>query len=70
MKLEEILKLLEPNHKGNTIMAESIQVKLPPEMTPMFDDIKEVRAASFEPTSNTAIVIDAVKAYHKSRVRK
>lgn len=51
-------------------MAESVQVKLPPEMTPMFDAIKEVRAASFEPTSNTAIVIDAVKAYHKARVRK
>ena len=64
-----ILKLLEPTQRKKK-MAESVQVKLPPEMTPMFEEIKEVRAAAFEPTSNTAIVIDAVKAYHKSRVRK
>lgn len=51
-------------------MAECIQVILPPELTPLFDDIKEVRAAEFEPTTNRQIVIDAVKAYHKSRVKK
>lgn len=51
-------------------MAESIQVKLPPEMTPLFTEIKAVRATEFEPTSNTAIVIDAVKAYHKNKVKK
>lgn len=51
-------------------MAECIQVILPPELTPLFDDIKKVRAAEFEPTTNRQIVIDAVKAYHKSRVKK
>ena len=49
-------------------MAETIGVKLPPEMTPLFDEIREVRAANIEPTSNTAIVIDAVKEYHGKRV--
>lgn len=51
-------------------MAESIQVILPPELTPLFDELKEVRAAKLEPTTNRQIVIDAVKAYHKSRVKK
>ena len=45
-------------------MAESIQVKLPPEMTKIFADIKVERAAKFEPLSNVSIVIDAVKAMH------
>lgn len=49
-------------------MAETIGVKLPPEMTQLFDEIREVRAANIEPTSNTAIVIDAVKEYHRKRV--
>lgn len=49
-------------------MAECIQVKLPPEMNTLFADIKVVRAKEFEPLSNTAIVIDAVKAYHKTKV--
>lgn len=48
----------------------SIQVILPPEISPLFDEIKEVRAAKLEPTSNKQIVIDAVKAYHKSTVVK
>ena len=51
-------------------MADCIQVILPPEMTPLFDEIKEVRAAELEPTTNRQIVIDAVKAYHKTRVKK
>jgi len=51
-------------------MAETVQVKLPPEMTPLFEEIREVREANIEPKNNTAIVIDAVKAYHKSIVNK
>lgn len=49
-------------------MAERVQVSLPPEMTPLFDEIREVRAANIEPTTNTAIVIDAVKEYHRKKV--
>jgi hypothetical protein len=45
-------------------MAESVQVKLPPEMTPLFDEIRVVRAANFESLSNKAIVIDAIKEMH------
>lgn len=41
-----------------------IQVKLPPEMNSMFDDIRKVRADKFEPTSNKSIIIDAVKEMH------
>ncbi|SHH27380.1 hypothetical protein SAMN05720761_11196, partial [Fibrobacter sp. UWCM] len=48
-------------------MAERIQVSLPPELTPLIDEIREVRAANIEPTTNTAIVIDAVKEYHRKR---
>ena len=51
-------------------MADTIQVKLPVEMSPLIDEIKAVRAANFEPTSNQSIVIDSVKAYHKAKVRK
>lgn len=51
-------------------MAECVQVKLPSEMTPLFAEIKSVRAKEFEPLSNTAIVIDAVKAYYKMKVDK
>lgn len=51
-------------------MAESIQVKLPPEMATLFDDLKEVRAKDFEPTTNLSIIIDAVKAFHKAKVVK
>lgn len=50
--------------------AELIQVKLPSEMTPLFADIKAERAKACEPLSNKAIVIDAVKAYHKIKVNK
>lgn len=45
-------------------MAETVQVKLPPEMTPLFDEIRAVRAANFESLSNKAIVIDAIKEMH------
>lgn len=51
-------------------MAETIGVKLPPEMTVLFDEIRAVRAANFEPLTNTAIVIDAIKDYHRKRVQK
>lgn len=49
---------------------EKIQVKLPPEISPLFDDLKVVRAKNLEPLTNTSIVIDAVKEYHKNRVTK
>lgn len=51
-------------------MSERVQVKLPPEMNPLFAEIKAVRAKEFEPLSNISIVIDAVKAYHKTKVGK
>lgn len=51
-------------------MAETLQFKLPSEMAPYFDDLKEVRSKNCEPTSNQSIVIDAVKAFHKSKVKK
>lgn len=47
-----------------------IQVKLPPEISPLFDDLKVVRAKELEPLTNTSIVIDAVKEYHRKRVIK
>lgn len=47
-----------------------IQVKIPGEMSPLFEDLREVRSANFEPTSNLSIVIDAVKSFHKQKVRK
>lgn len=51
-------------------MAERVQVILPPEITPMIDEIRVVRAANIEPTTNTAIIIDAVKHYYKKLVMK
>lgn len=48
-------------------MAETIGIKLPAEMAPLFDDLKEVRSQSFEDTSNNQIVKDAVVHYHKAR---
>lgn len=47
-----------------------VQVKLPPEISPLFDDLKVVRAKNIEPLTNTSIVVDAIKAYHKARVLK
>lgn len=49
--------------------AECVQVKLPPEMTQMFDEIRAVRAARFEALSNKSIVIDAIKEMH-SRLKE
>lgn len=51
-------------------MADTLQFKIPVEMAPYFNDLKEVRAKNCEPTSNQSIVIDAVKAFHKSKVKK
>ena len=39
-----------------------VQVHLPPEITPILEAIKLDRAAKCEPTSNKAIVIDALKS--------
>lgn len=50
-------------------MAETIGVKLPPEMTPMFDEIRAARAARLETLTNKAIVIDAIKEMH-SRLKE
>lgn len=50
--------------KKEAEMAETVQVKLPPEMTPLFDEIRAVRATRFESLSNKAIVIDAIKQMH------
>jgi hypothetical protein len=49
-------------------MAE-VQIHLPTEMTPIFEDIRAVRAAKCEPTTNKAIVIDALKEMH-SRLKE
>lgn len=49
--------------------SEIVQVKLPREMTQTFEDIRKVRAANSEPTTNKSIVIDAVKEMH-SRLKK
>lgn len=51
-------------------MAETLQFKLPAEMSTYFNDLKEVRVKKCEPTSNQSIVIDAIKAYHKNKVKK
>lgn len=45
-------------------MAECVQVKLPPEMTKIVDDIRVVRISNCEPTSNKSIIIDALKDMH------
>ena len=51
-------------------MAERVQVILPPEITPLVDEIRAARAMNIEPTTNTSIVIDAVKEYHRTRVSR
>ena len=43
-----------------------VQVHLPPEIAPILDSIKLDRAAKCEPTSNKAIVIDALKMMRES----
>lgn len=51
-------------------MAERVQVTLPAELTPLIDEIRVVRAANIEPTTNTAIIVDAVKHYYSKLVMK
>jgi len=51
-------------------MAECVQVILPAEMTPLINELREVRAAECESTTNKQIVADAVKEYYKNRVKK
>lgn len=46
-----------------------IQVHLPMELNHVFEEIREVRAKEFKPTSNKSIVIDAVKDMYK-KVKK
>ena len=50
-------------------MADSVQVHLPTEITPILDDPRAARAAKCEPTTNKAIVIDALKGMH-SRLKE
>lgn len=45
-------------------------LRLPPELGTLLDEIKVVRAKNLEPLTNTSIVIDAVKEYHRNRVTK
>ena len=48
--------------------SEIVQVKLPKEMTPIFEDIRKARKSYSEPTTNKSIVIDAVKKMHSEMV--
>ena len=50
-------------------MADTVQVHLPTEITPILDDLRAARAAKCEPTTNKAIVIDALKGMH-SRLKE
>lgn len=45
-------------------MANTIQVHLQTEISPILADIKAVRAADFKPITNKAVVIDALKEMH------
>lgn len=47
-------------------MAETIQARLPAEMTPIVRDIKIVREKNLEPTSTKSIIIDALKMMHST----
>lgn len=49
-------------------MADLIQVQLPSEMAPIFEDIRKVRISNCEPKTNKSIVIDAVKKMHSEIV--
>ena len=42
-------------------MAETIQARLPAEMTPIVKEIKILREKNLEPTSTKSIIIDALK---------
>lgn len=45
-------------------MAETIQARLPAEMTPIIKEIKIFREKNLEPTSTKSIIIDALKDMH------
>lgn len=45
-------------------MADTIQARLPAEMTKIVKDIKEQREKNLEPTSTKSIIIDALKDMH------
>lgn len=45
-------------------MSNRVQVKLPPEMTPIVNEIKAIRLQKCEPTSYKSIIIDALKNMH------
>ncbi len=45
-------------------MAETIQARLPAEMTRIVNEIKVQREKNLEPTSTKSIIIDALKEMH------
>lgn len=45
-------------------------LKIPGEIWPLLENIKNFRSKKFEPTSNTQIVIDAIKKYHEAITSK
>jgi hypothetical protein len=50
-------------------MAETIQARLPAEMTRIVNEIKVQREKNLEPTSTKSIIIDALKEMH-SRLKE
>ena len=44
--------------------AESIQARLPAEMTTIINEIRQARGKNLEPTSTKSIIIDALKEMH------
>ena len=56
--------------KGELSNQDTIQVKFPKEMATIFKDLREERAANFEPTSNKSIAIDAVKLFHSKVLKR
>jgi hypothetical protein len=50
-------------------MAETIQARLPAEMTKIVNEIKVQREKNLEPTSTKSIIIDALKEMH-SRLKE
>mgnify|MGYP006896824405 CR=1 FL=1 len=45
-------------------------LKIPGEIGSLLEKIKAVRSKNFEPTTNTQIVIDAIKKYHENITSK
>lgn len=62
------IRLSEVNKMSEAKKTPEIQIKLPPEMAVMLDNIRKFRIDNFEPTSTKSIVIDAVKEMH-SRIQ-